>query len=95
MLRKGKLTLFCVCPATALSSAALAEIALCVLAFPLLLYCKRVIRIIYCLAARLPLCVENASVIFSVCLYNIHTCVYVMQGAVQTSLHAIAINFYD
>lgn len=93
--RKENLLYFFVCPATALSSAALAEIALCALAFSLLLYCKRVIRIIYCLAARLFLSVENASLIFSVCLYNIHTCVYVMQGAVRTSLHAITINFYD
>lgn len=86
---------FILWPATAPSSAALAEIASCVLAFSLLLYCRRVIRIIYCLAARLSLSVENASLIFFVCLYNIYTCAYVMQGAVRKSLHAIAINFYD
>lgn len=95
VLQKGIFTLFFVCPATTLSSAALAEIALCALAFSLLLFCKRVIRIIYCLTARLSLSVGNASLIFSVCLYNKYTCVYVMQGAVPTNLHAIIINFYD
>lgn len=61
--RKGKLALFClfVCPATTLSSAVLAEIAFCALAFPLLLYCRRMIRIIYCLAATLSLSVGNVS----------------------------------
>lgn len=43
---KGKFTYFFICPVTALSSAALAEIPIYVLAFSLLLYCKRVIRII-------------------------------------------------
>lgn len=61
--RKGKLALFClfVCPATTLSSAVLAEIAFCALAFPLLLHCRKMIRIIYCLAATLSLSVGNAS----------------------------------
>lgn len=43
---KGKFAYFFICPVTALSSAALAEIPIYVLAFSLLLYCKRVIRII-------------------------------------------------
>lgn len=43
---KENILIFFICPATALSSAALAEIAIYVLAFSLLLYCKRVIRTI-------------------------------------------------
>lgn len=62
---------FFVCPATTLSSAALAEIAFCALAFSLLLYCRRVIRIIYCLAARFPHHVENVSNIFGLYIQQI------------------------
>lgn len=48
-----------VCPATTLSSAVLAEIAFSALAFPVLLYCRRMIRIIYRVVARLSPSVRN------------------------------------